>query len=171
MTHEFRIFNQLPKISFEKCFNECSEHILGGNATYPAKDTTSFDKLLTIRDAMEKKLKYDQTIGFASVENKNHVRYIMIGSKETWKNKDDTFYNEFVLFGKDSNDSRSYIYDIQNEYELLGQFLKEQGFKWHRSTPIENSSMDKLFQTDLYKNTLSPYMERENSEKEYLHLL
>ena len=171
MSHEFKIFKRLPKISFEKCFNECSKQLLGGAATVSGEGSTEFDKLLTLRDAMDKNLQYSDSFGFASVEN-NTVRYIVIGKVETWKNKDDMFHCEFIVLGNDSNNSRSYIYDIKTEYKLLGDFLKQQGFKWHRSTPIVDSTIDHLMMSDLYRNNIGPYMQRENiSDKEYLHLL
>ena len=171
MSHEFIIFKDLPKISFERCFAESASQMFGGNVSYQNLGT-HYDKIFTYQQAMENKLRYDDSFAFASVEDKTHVRYITIGKKESWKNKNDTFHNEFTVFGKDKSGSRSYIYNVENEYGMLGNFLKEQGFKWGLATPDENSTMDQLFESDLYKNCLGPYMNRNlDTGKEYVYLL
>ncbi len=143
MASHFIEIKKIPKLIFENLLTDCSNGFFGGH--YPMPDGSNYiEKTNNLIRQAEKRLLDKNSFAFINVEDNQHIRQLWIG-----KQIKNIFVSEMVLFGKDKNNSKSYLYTDTDWIIEFGNFLKENNISHHQSRFVKNSAFEDWIKTQL----------------------
>jgi hypothetical protein len=143
MANHFIEIDHIPKVIFQNLLEDCFEGFFGGH--FPMPNNSNYnEKRNNLIIQAERKFKDNNSFAFINVEDNSHVRQLWIG-----KQIENTFISEIVLFGRDKNNSKAYLYNETDWIVNFGNYLKENNVSHHRSKFVKGSDFEKWIKFQL----------------------
>tara|TARA_Y100000385_G_C12829289_1_gene523805 strand:- start:35 stop:577 length:543 start_codon:yes stop_codon:yes gene_type:complete len=139
----FKEIKKIPKGLFEQLLESCENGFFGG--FYPmAQGTYRKDKIDILYKQSNKLMMDKNSFAFMNIEDNQHIRQLWIG-----KQIGNKYLSQMVLFNKDKNDSKAYLYTDTDWIVEFGNFLKENNIDVHQSKFIKYSAFEDWFKHQL----------------------